>query len=240
MSSNVIAIDGPCYAGKSTIALALARLTGYTYINTGHMYRTVAKEALQQGISLTDIEAIISIAEALSICFEQQDDSCRTIVNGEDLTDSLDSLQIASGAAQIASYTELRQVLTDMQRSYAGGEPVIFEGRDIGSVVFVDAVWKFFITASVEVRAKRMKKILMKTQNESLLDMTTLMATIDERDERDQKRIIAPLKMANNAILYDNSDSPSAAQDALILQYYMNHISEIVRNVPFLKNKFKF
>jgi cytidylate kinase len=83
MSSNVIAIDGPCYAGKSTIALALARLTGYTYINTGHMYRTVAKEALQQGISLTDIEAIISIAEALSICFEQQDDSCRTIVNGE-------------------------------------------------------------------------------------------------------------------------------------------------------------
>ena len=240
MSSNVIAIDGPCYAGKSTIALALARLTGYTYINTGHMYRTVAKEALQQGISLTDIEAIISIAEALSICFEQQDDSCRTIVNGEDLTDSLDSLQIASGAAQIASYTELRQVLTDMQRSYAAGKPVIFEGRDIGSVVFVDAVWKFFITASVEVRAKRMKKILMKTQNESLPDMTTLMATIDERDERDQKRIIAPLKMANNAILYDNSDSPSAAQDALILQYYMNHISEIVRNVPFLKNKFKF
>jgi cytidylate kinase len=204
------------------------------------MYRTVAKEALQQGISLTDIEAIISIAEALSICFEQQDDSCRTIVNGEDLTDSLDSLQIASGAAQIASYTELRQVLTDMQRSYAGGEPVIFEGRDIGSVVFVDAVWKFFITASVEVRAKRMKKILMKTQNESLPDMTTLMATIDERDERDQKREIAPLKMANDAILYDNSDSPSAAQDALILQYYVNHISEIVRNAPFLKNKFKF
>ena len=85
-----------------------------------------------------------------------------------------------------------------------------------------------------------MEKILMETQNESLSDMATLMATIDERDERDQKRIIAPLKMANNAILYDNSDSPSAAQDALILQYYMNHISEIVRNAPFLKNKFEF
>jgi|TARA_B100000315_G_scaffold21484_1_gene18777 cytidylate kinase len=241
MSSNVIAIDGPCYAGKSTIALALARLTGYTYINTGHMYRAVAKEALQQGISLTNTEVIISIAEGLSICFEQQGDSCRTIVNGKDLTDSLDSLQISSGAAQIAPYSGLRRVLTDMQRSYAGGEkPVIFEGRDIGLVVFVDAVWKFFITASVEVRAERMKKILMKIQNESLPDMTTLMATIDERDERDQKREIAPLKMANDAILYDNSDSPSAAQDALILQYYVNHISEIVRNAPFLKNKFKF
>jgi cytidylate kinase len=240
MSSNVIAIDGPCYVGKSTIALALARLTGYTYINTGHMYRAVAREALQQGISLTNTEVIISLAESISICFEQQGDSCRTIVNSEDLTDSLNSLQIASGAAQIAPYTGLRRVLTDMQRSYAAGKPVIFEGRDIGSVVFVDAVWKFFITASVEVRAKRMKKILMKTQNESLPDMTTLMATIDERDERDQKREIAPLKMANDAILYDNSDSPSAAQDALILQYYMNHVSEIVRNTPFLKNKFKF
>ena len=240
MSSNVIAIDGPCYVGKSTIALALARLTGYTYINTGHMYRAVAREALQQRISLTNTEVIISLAESISICFEQQGDSCRTIVNSEDLTDSLNSLQIASGAAQIAPYTGLRRVLTDMQRSYAAGKPVIFEGRDIGSVVFVDAVWKFFITASVEVRAKRMKKILMKTQNESLPDMTTLMATIDERDERDQKRIIAPLKMANNAILYDNSDSLSAAQDALILQYYVNHISEIVRNAPFLKNKFKF
>ena len=239
MSSNVIAIDGPCYAGKSTIALALARLTGYTYINTGHMYRAVAREALQQRISLTNTEVIISLAESISICFEQQDDSCRTIVNGEDLTDSLDSLQISSGATQIAPYSGLRRVLTDMQRSYAAGKPVIFEGRDIGSVVFVDAVWKFFITASVEVRAKRMKKILMKTQNESLPDMTTLMATIDERDERDQKREIAPLKMANDAILYDNSDSPSAAQDALILQYYVNHISEIVRNAPFMKNKFK-
>ena len=239
MSSNVIAIDGPCYVGKSTIALALARLTGYTYINTGHMYRAVAREALQQRISLTNTEVIISLAESISICFEQQDDSCRTIVNGEDLTDSLDSLQIASGAAQIAPYTGLRRVLTDMQRFYAGGEPVIFEGRDIGSVVFVGAVWKFFITASVEVRAKRMKKILMKTQNESLPDITTLMATISERDEMDQKREIAPLKMASDAILYDNSDSPSAAQDALILQYYVNHISEIVRNAPFMKNKFK-
>ena len=85
-----------------------------------------------------------------------------------------------------------------------------------------------------------MKKILMKTQNEPVPDMTTLMATINERDEMDQKRKIAPLKMANDAILYDNSDSPSADQDALILQYYMNHSTEIVRNVPFLKNKYKF
>ena len=241
MSSNVIAIDGPCYVGKSTISLALATLTECIHINTGHMYRAVANEALQHGISLTNAEAVTSLSEGLSICFEQQDGSCRTVVNGEDLTDSLDSLQISSGAAQIAPYTGLRRVLTDMQRSYAcGKKPVIFEGRDIGSVVFVDAVWKFFITASVETRAKRMKKILMKTQNEPVPDMTTLMATINERDEMDQKRKIAPLKMANDAILYDNSDSPSADQDALILQYYMNHSTEIVRNVPFLKNKYKF
>ena len=235
MSSKVIAIDGPCYVGKSTVARELSILMSYRHINTGHMYRAVAREALLQRIPLEDKEGIIKIANYLDIHFELRDSITRTIIDGQDLTDSLDLPEIVSSTPKIALIPELRKILTEKQRSYLDKDFVILEGRDIGSVVFPDAIWKFFITASLEVRAKRMEKLLIEKQVIPLPNRKNIKEKIVEIDETDKNRAIAPLKMAENCLIYDNSDSPSELQDAYILQYYINHKTEMIDNVSTIK-----
>ena len=127
MSSKVIAIDGPCYVGKSTVARELSILMSYRHINTGHMYRAVAKEALLQRIPLEDKEGIIKIANYLDIHFELRDSITRTIIDGQDLTDSLDLPEIVSSTPKIALIPELRKILTKKQRSYLDKDFVILE-----------------------------------------------------------------------------------------------------------------
>ena len=235
MSSNVISIDGPCYVGKSTIARELSTLMGYKHINTGHMYRAVAKKVLHLGIPLEQRESIINIANDLEINFKLKGFTTHTIIDGEDLTNALDLPEIDSFTPKIALIPELRQILMEKQRSYANTNFVILEGRDIGTVVFPDAIWKFFITASLEVRAKRMQKLLKEKQLVPQLDKKNIIQKIIEIDKTDRNRVIAPLKMAKDAMLYDNSDSPSELQDAFILQYYINHSNELIKNVTIIK-----
>ena len=153
------------------------------------------------------------------------------------ITKSLDNPNIVSYASQIAKISELRKILTEMQRNYAKLGMIIFEGRDIGTIVFPGAQWKFYITASIEVRASRMKKILIQRNPDQSININDLIQKVHTLDERDKTRKIAPLRKADDAIIYDNSDSPSECQDALILQYYINHSNEITRNAQILLNK---
>ena len=144
---------------------------------------------------------------------------------------------IVSYSSQIAQISDLRNLLTEMQRSYAKLGMIIFEGRDIGTIVFPNAHWKFYITASIEVRARRMKKLLIQRAPDQSINVNDLIPKVVALDERDKARKIAPLRKADDAIIYDNSDSPSEYQDALILQYYINHTYEITRNAHLLLNK---
>ncbi|HTL48790.1 MAG TPA: (d)CMP kinase [Verrucomicrobiae bacterium] len=237
MSTNVIAIDGPSYVGKSSVAQALARLQGYTFVNTGHMYRSVAKLCMDNRVAPEAREDVVRAARAAKIRFESGTATFRTYVNGEDWTEKLDHDSIVLFASKIAVIPELRDHLTQLQRSYAREQTIVMEGRDIGSVVFPDAVWKFYITASADVRARRMFKMMTDAEKKAAGDYKKLLPKIDELDEADRSRKIAPLRRAEDAIVYDNSDSPEAMQDALILQYYITHGAEVVENAALLARR---
>ncbi len=230
MNANVIAIDGPAYVGKSVIAKALSEITGRAYINTGHMYRAVARVAMEREIAHTDARSLVAALQDLRIQFLPQKKEWRTVVDGQDWTDALDDPKVVLFSSKIAMIPQLREILTELQRGYAKERTVIMEGRDIGSVVFPDALWKFFITASLDVRARRMHKVLKEEEKRRHADFRALIPKVQEIDDADRSRKVSPLIEAPDAIVYDNSDSPSALQDALVLQYYVSHHQEIVQN----------
>tara|TARA_Y100000590_G_scaffold346139_1_gene396274 strand:- start:35989 stop:36711 length:723 start_codon:yes stop_codon:yes gene_type:complete len=232
--NKIIAIDGESYCGKSTISTELSRLFGCIYINTGHMYRAVAFKCLEESINVEDHSSILSTAKCLAIKFKLINNQSKTIVNGKDLSNLLYNPKIISYASKIAQIPDLRDYLTSIQRSYPKNKMIIFEGRDIGTIVFPEARWKVFITASKKIRAKRMKKVLVKKYPDKIFLLKNLVAEINLLDNRDYKRKVAPLKKAPDAIIYDNSDSPSELQDAYIIQYYINHKSEIISNASIL------
>jgi CMP/dCMP kinase len=151
-------------------------------------------------------------------------------VNGADWTDQLAAPDLVSAASRVASIPEVRDILTGKQREYAQTQTLIMEGRDIGSVVFPDAFWKFFVTASEEIRAKRMFKTLSPEEKVKAGDWQKMLPRVQEIDHNDRNRKVAPLRMAEDAWVYDNSLSPSADEDAAVLHYYVTHRDEILRN----------
>lgn len=237
MKSSVIAIDGPAYVGKSSISKCLARLMGHTYVNTGHMYRAVSKVALERRVNPASVEPLVRIAQDMVIGFETGENGFRTIVDGADWSQTLDAYEIVLMASKIARLSEVRKVLTEKQRAYTRERFIVMEGRDVGSVVFPEAAWKFFVTASLEVRAIRMHKMMDEASRRLVTDFRSLIPKVKALDDADMNREAAPLKQADDAVVYDNSDSPSEMQDALILQYYIRHSDEMIRNVNLLKRK---
>ena len=221
--AKVIAIDGPSYVGKSTIAQALARLTGYRYINTGHMYRAVARECMRKKQPVSDEASVVAAAKKMKIEFKRVKNRCLTLVNGRDVTGLLNAPELIRCASKVAQIGRLRKILTGMQRSYARRGFIIMEGRDIGTEVFPDAAWKFFITADIKVRAMRMRKMLTPKDRKRYKDDRPLIQKVKELDRADTRRKIAPLRKAKDAIVYDNSDSPTAAQDAAALNSYLKN-----------------
>lgn len=221
MSAQVIAIDGPAYVGKSSISKALAELTGFTFINTGHMYRAVAKLCLDRGVSAGNESSVAGVAREIRIDFKRSDADTLTWVDGQDMTHALNAPEIVLCASKIAKIPALRAILTSLQRGYAQRQTIIMEGRDIGSQVFPDAQWKFFITASLEVRARRMLKMMDPETRKKVSDVRELIPKIEELDKNDMGREIAPLVQPKDAIVYDNSDSPTAMQDAEVLRAHM-------------------
>lgn len=234
---NVIAIDGVAYSGKSTIASALARLTGYHYVNTGHMYRAVARLALQKALDLRDPSQIANLARRMKFEFKNKGMDLQTWVNGINWTAQLDRYEIVQAASQIAAYPEVRKILTQRQRAFAGKKMIIVEGRDIGTTVFPKARWKFFIMASLEVRARRMIKLMSDEERKAKPSLKVLVRRIHEIDERDRQRVVSPLRVAKDALFYDNSAIPSPEQDALILAYYLAQSAEIIANARVLIKK---
>lgn len=239
MKDKVIAIDGVSYVGKSTIAQALAKITGFSYINTGHMYRAVAKTALELKLSEKEESELEKSARNLRFEFLVIDGESKTIVNGADWTKSLDRYEIVELASKIATIGSIRNILTEQQRELSQKHLIIMEGRDIGSVVFPHAMFKFFITASVEIRARRMFKMMSAEEQSQCKDPLLLVSKVEEIDERDRNRKLSPLLRAPDALLYDNSDSPSEVQDALILNYYLTHEREIAENAKILSSKLR-
>ena len=188
-----IALDGPAASGKSTVAKLIADRLGYTFINTGAMYRAVTWYMLEQGIDPADTDAVLAALPSVPLSFGKDGSRSIVLCNGSPLTEELTRQEVNDHVSTIAAIPEVRALLVNRQRDYNRQEPVVMEGRDIGTVVFPDTPFKYFVTASEEVRAARRAA-------EGLTD------SIADRDRKDSSRATAPLAQAQDALLVDTSD----------------------------------
>jgi len=213
MSFN-IAIDGPAGAGKSTIARKAAEALGFTYVDTGAMYRAIACYLFEQGIAPEDTAAIASACTGADISIRYENGEQIVLLNGVNVHDKLRTEEVSAMAPCSSAVAEVRQHLREMRRSLARTQNVIMDGRDIGTTVLPDADVKIYLTASSEVRAKRRYDEYISKGQEA--DYDEILAEINERDERDMNREVSPLRQADDAILIDSSDmTPEEVLDAI-------------------------
>ena len=202
----MIAIDGPAGAGKSTIARSLAGRLGFTYIDTGAMYRAVALWALRAGIDLDDMHRLEQLAKAADIEF----DGDRVILNGEDVTASIREPDVSDAASKVSIVPGVRRALREQQQSMGAARSVVMEGRDIGTVVFPEAQVKIFLDADPGERARRRAAETGIAPDQAAREM-------EERDRRDRTRAEAPLLQAPDAEYLDTSGlSPEQVEEAIL------------------------
>lgn len=199
----VIAIDGPSGAGKSTLTRLLAQRLGYVHIDTGAMYRTLALAVSRSGVSPDDEAAVAAVCRKVDIGFQRNDDCCRVMANGEDVSEAIRTPEISMLTSLISAQRAVREVLLAQQRDLGRDGGVIFEGRDIGTVVFPDAEVKFFLSASAEERGRR--RFLELREKGCSVTLEETIADVAKRDEQDADREIAPLRKADDALEIDST-----------------------------------
>jgi CMP/dCMP kinase len=196
----IVAIDGPTGAGKSTVARKLARALGFSYLNTGAMYRAVAVAARDAGVSPDDanVEARLQpVLDTIKIRFEGD----RIFLNDKDVSDLIIEPEISELASKFSAIGAVRSRMVGLQREAGAAGGVVMEGRDVGTVIFPDAEFKFFLNADVEVRANRRFEELKAKGTTTSLDQ--VLEQLIDRDRRDSVRELAPLKQADDAIAID-------------------------------------
>ncbi len=206
MSGNnriTIAIDGPAASGKSTTARRVARELGYTYIDTGAMYRAVTLKAVRKGIPVEDRRGVAGVAQEIQIEFGKNNDRTVIFVDGEDVSEEIRTPEIDREISPVAANPEVREILVKKQQEMGRQGGVVLDGRDIGTVVFPHAELKIFMLASVEERASRRKKEL--EQKGIPVDRDKVIADIRRRDAADMKRSHGPLKKAPDAVEIDTT-----------------------------------
>jgi CMP/dCMP kinase len=202
----IIAIDGPAGAGKSTVAKRVAEALGFVLLDTGALYRTVALAAQRGKVSVTDGDRSGALAEDLARRNAIRLEPDKVTLDGEDVSRAIRTPEIGMDASTVSAHPAVRKALLDMQRSAGESGGIVAEGRDIGTVVFPDAEYKFFLTASPEVRAqRRYEELVAKGQKVSFEET---LAEVKRRDAQDTGRVVAPLKPAPDAVLMDSSTTP--------------------------------
>jgi cytidylate kinase len=204
----VLTIDGPSGSGKGTISRLVAEKLGWHLLDSGALYRAVGYAAAEEGIDLSDVDAVTRCAQTVKIRFRASPDHSEThiLVNGHDATDELRTETAGAAASAIAVIPSVRQALVDMQLGFRKGPGLVADGRDMGTVIFPDAAHKVFLTASASERAKRRYKQL-KDKGLSVT-LAGLQREIEARDERDASRPVAPLKPAEGAVVIDTTGMP--------------------------------
>ena len=216
MSIINIAIDGPAGAGKSTVAKRIAEIMHLTYVDTGAMYRALGLKAVRNGIDPGDAEAVAPILTDTTVTFIKINGEQHVVLDGEDVNELIRTEEISHAASVISTLPEVRRKLVDLQREIARSTDTVMDGRDIGTVVLPNTPYKFYVTASAEVRAKRR---FVEYQKKGILgDMTyeDVLNEVKARDERDMNREFSPLRPAENAVIIDTSEmSIDEAVDAV-------------------------
>jgi cytidylate kinase len=204
---NIITIDGPAGVGKSSVSRKVAAATGFTYLDTGAMYRGVGLYFLQQGVGLDDAAAIAEKLAELELKLlpaADEESDVGVLINGENVTDAIRTPEMAMVASKVSALPVVREILTHIQRGYGEKGNIVAEGRDTGTVVFPRAAYKFFLDATPEERAKR--RVLQLQARGVEADLTQTLAMLLERDKNDSERAVAPLKAAQDAVRIDTTE----------------------------------
>lgn len=216
----IIAMDGFSSTGKSSISKVIAKKLGIIHMDTGALYRGITYYALQNCLDSKgkiDISKVINDIPKIDLVFESIDDELTLVLNGKNINKEIRFPQVSENVSLIAKQAEVRQFLLATQRNIAQKGSVIMDGRDIGTAVFPDADYKFFLTASPEERAKRRHLELLGSGEN--IDINIVKANLLERDKIDSEREISPLKQADDAILIDNTNLTKEETIDLILSY---------------------
>jgi cytidylate kinase len=196
----IITIDGPAGAGKSSAARALAQRLGFEFLDTGAMYRAVALAALRGGVGLRDEAALAGLVESLRL---EMPPGGRVLLGGEDVTAAIRTREVTAATGAVADSPAVRRCLAKMQRAIAAGRDMVCEGRDQGTIVFPDALCKFFLVADPAERARRRQRE-MEARGEHV-ELEQILRDQEVRDRRDAARDLAPMRPADDAVLLDST-----------------------------------
>ncbi len=200
----IIAIDGPAATGKSTTAKALAEKLGFTYLDTGAMYRAITLLILRKKVQIGENFALISLLKKFDLKIQQHEKQILVILNGEDVSNEIRRLDVTKYVSEVSALPAVRKSLVKIQRKIAKDQNCVVEGRDIGTIVFPDAEVKFYVVADYDVRAKRRLLDFKKLGEEKSID--ELIEELKNRDKYDSEREHSPLLKANDAIEVDTTN----------------------------------
>lgn len=217
MQKIIVAIDGYSSCGKSTIAKALAQYAGYTYVDTGAMYRATALYAKRAGLE-NSLEQVLPLLNKIQISFIQTPNGQHVTLNNEDVESQIRTLEIGNLASQISTIKEVRAFLVAQQQVMGNEKGIVMDGRDIGTVVFPQAELKLFLTASPEVRAERRFNELLNKGEKPIYE--EVLRDTNDRDYRDTHRAESPLRQAQDAVVVDNGHMTREEQMQYIIDIF--------------------
>lgn len=224
----IIAIDGHSSCGKSTMAKALAKRIGYTYIDTGAMYRAVTYFCISQNIiknGTIDTETLQKALPGLDISFKTTaDGNQRTYLNGFDIEDQIRSMEVSAMVSPVAAIPFVREELVRKQRAMGQNKRIVMDGRDIGTTVFPNAELKIFVTASAEIRATR--RYLEMKEKGGKVDFQDILDNVRERDRIDSTREVSPLRKANDARILDNGEMTREEQNEWLYKQFVKALNK--------------
>lgn len=209
-----VAIDGTSSSGKSTMAKALAKSVGYTYIDTGAMYRSVALFCLRNGLitdGKVDVERLLSMLPDINISFKIEDGKQITYLNGENVENEIRGLEVSNNVSLVAAIAEVRHAMVLLQQEMGKNKGVVMDGRDIGTVVLPDAEIKLYVTTSPEIRAKR-RFDEMRAKGDTSVTLDDIIANVKMRDHLDTTRKESPLRKADDAVEVDSGKFATAEE----------------------------
>lgn len=204
ISHFIVAIDGPAGSGKSTVSKLIAKKLGLLYIDTGAMYRALTLKAMRQGMDLENEDALTSLARSTKIDLREISGSLKVFLDGEDVSAIIRTTELTNNVKFIARVPGVRHEMVNSQRAIGALSSAVLEGRDIGTVVFPDAKFKFYLDADVEERSRRRHKELIEADQK--VNLGDIEKDVAKRDESDMRRDIGALKKAPDAILIDTTD----------------------------------